>query len=74
MTHSVLVSKQNKENREKIKIPETTEISITKGQLRMLLEGLCVWNCPAVDILTDRGRKKLHAAQDLAERLWKEYR
>ena len=72
MTHSAIISKQSKENQEKAVIPDTVEIIITKGQLRILFEGLCVWNCPAIDLLTDKGRSKLFAAQDLCERLWKE--
>ena len=75
MTHSAIISKQNKKNQEKAVIPDTADIIITKGQLRILLEGLCVWNCPAIDALvmfTDSGQSKLFAAQDLCERLWKE--
>jgi len=52
----------------------TGGLNISMEQLRTLLEGLCVWNCPALDLLTDRGREKLHKAQDLIERLWNEAR
>ena len=75
MTHSATVSKQSKENQEKAVIPDTAEIIITKAQLRILIEGLSIWNCPALDALakfTDKGQSKLFAAQDLCERLWKE--
>jgi len=77
MTHSALVSKISEENREKITIPEDTEIILTKAQIRILLEGLCVWNCPALNLLdqfTERGREKLRRAQNLIEKLWKELR
>ena len=74
MTHSAIISKQSKKNQEKAAIPDTAEIIITKRQLRILHEGLCAWNCPAVNLLSNRGRKKLHEAQDLAGRLWKENR
>lgn len=47
-------------------------ITITLDQIRTLRDGLCVWNTVTVDSLTDRGRIKLFAAQDLIERIWNE--
>lgn len=46
------------------------EIVITREQLRILRDGLCVWNTIVLDSLTERGRAKLYNAQDLVERLW----
>ena len=43
---------------------------VTGKQLRVLLEGLCVWNCPALNLLTERGVAKLRAAQVLIEKLY----
>ena len=45
-------------------------IIITPGQLRILLKGLCSWNCPALELLSNSGRKSLSEAQDLIEKLW----
>lgn len=47
-------------------------VAITRGQLRTLLEGLHIWNTICLDSLTEKGRIKLYAAQDLVERLWSE--
>ncbi|WP_041272407.1 hypothetical protein [Desulfitobacterium hafniense] len=47
------------------------EITLTRDQLRVLRDGLCVWNTIILDSLTERGRLKLYAAQDLIEKLWK---
>jgi len=46
-------------------------ITITAEQLRILLEGLCIWNTICLDSLTENGRKTLYKAQDLIEKLWK---
>lgn len=51
-----------------------TEILLTKEQLRVLLEGLCVWNCDALNLLTKHGQGKLRKAQDLIEKIWNESR
>lgn len=45
-------------------------IIITKEELKMLRDGLCVWNTIVLDTLTERGRIKLYNAQDLVEKLW----
>ena len=74
MTHSALTSKIDEKNKDKVIISEDTEIVLTKAQIKILLEGLCVWNCPALDLLTERGAKKIYAAQDLIEKIWKELR
>jgi len=74
MTHSALASNIDEKIKDKIAISEETEIILTKAQIRILLEGLCVWNCPALDLLTERGAKKIYAAQDLIEKIWKELR
>lgn len=46
------------------------KVELTKAQIRILRDGLCVWNTIVIDSLTERGRLKLHAAQDLIERIW----
>lgn len=46
------------------------KIVLTREQLRVLRDGLCVWNTIVLDSLTERGRTKLYNAQDLVERLW----
>ncbi|WP_156945300.1 hypothetical protein [Lacrimispora indolis] len=46
------------------------KVVITKEQLRVLRDGLCVWNTIVLNSLTERGRTKLYDAQDLVERLW----
>lgn len=40
--------------------------------LRILRDGLCIWNTITLDSLTENGRKKLYAAQDLVEKIWKQ--
>jgi hypothetical protein len=47
-------------------------MTVSKEQLRVLLVGLRVWNCPAIDLLTEEGRERLYAAQDLIHKLWSE--
>lgn len=46
------------------------EIIITREQLKILRDGLSVWNTIVLNSLTDRGRTKLYAAQDLIEKIW----
>lgn len=47
-----------------------SDIVITKEQLKILRDGLCVWNTIVLDSLTEKGQITLYSAQDLVEKLW----